>query len=330
MRKHGVNRSTYYKYATIALFVVFLIFAGFFLLNLWEKGREGSWKYDPEDPYVKYDGKNYQLKSGIETFLVLGLDKFEGASSGDSYNNDKQADFLMLLVLDNDAKTCSALHINRDTMTDVNILGVAGNRIDTETKQIALAHTYGNGKEVSCRNTSDAVSSLLLGAKIDHYISVTMDSVPVYNDLVGGVELEVLDDFVGIDASLIKGEKITLKGEQALTYVRTRYGLEDSSNSKRMERQRQYLNALYKKTLSCIDQDENFIVESTLSMADYIVSDRSVNQLQDLLKKFFSYEFVEINKIDGESKVGEQFVEFYPDRESIEAIVIDLFYEIKD
>ena len=44
---------------------------------------------------------------------------------------------------------------------------------------------------------------------------------------------------------------MTLQGEQALRYVRTRYGLEDSTNSTRMARQQQYINALYAKALSC-------------------------------------------------------------------------------
>mgnify|MGYP000585160404 FL=1 len=68
-----------------------------------------------------------------------------------------------------------------------------------------------------------------------------MDAVPILNDLLGGVEVTVLDDFSGIDDTLIKGETVTLHGDHALTYVRERYGLEDSSNSTRMVRQRQYM-----------------------------------------------------------------------------------------
>ena len=121
------------------------------------------------------------LKSDVETFLVMGLDKASGTASSDSYNNDKQADFLMLLVFDNATKKCSAIHINRDTMAEVDILGVAGEKIDTVKKQIALAHTYGNGKNVSCQNTADAVSRLLHDVKVNHYISLALDSVAIFN-----------------------------------------------------------------------------------------------------------------------------------------------------
>ena len=161
--------------------------------------------------------------------------------------------------------------------------------INTVTKQIALSHTYGNGKEISCRNTADSVSELLYGMQIDHFISLTMDSVGIYNDLVGGVEVTVLDDFKGIDDTLIKGEKVLLKSKHALNYVRTRYGLDDSSNNNRMNRQQQYVNALFEKSKKITEKNDEFIIDASLKMADYIVSDRSVTQLQELAKKIVDY-----------------------------------------
>lgn len=281
---------------------------------------------DFNDFTIEYNGKEYSPKKNVETFLVLGLDKYEGTSLVGSYNNDKQADFLLLFVLDNSEKKCSAIHINRDTMAQVNILGLAGQKVDTVTKQIALAHTYGNGDKESCRNVADSVSGMLHGIKIDHYISFTLDSVAVFNDMVGGVEVTVLDDFTGIDDTLKKGETVTLFGEHALKYVRTRYGLDDSSNSTRMVRQKQYLMALYEKTKELIENDAEFIVEASVKMSDYIVSDRSVNRLQEIVKKITSYEFSQIHDIEGKSKMGEKFIEFYPDEDSTRKLVLDLLY----
>lgn len=330
MRKTREHRRLFFRYTAIALVVVFLLSTALLLLGIWEK-RQGSFPvFDVEETHVKYNGEQYVLNENVETFLVMGLDKFEGAATADSYNNDQQADFLMLLVFDNEAQECAAIHINRDTMANMSVLGVAGQKVGTVNKQLALAHTYGNGREVSCRNTADAVSELLLGMKVNHYISFTMDSIPTINDLVGGVEVTVLEDFTGIDDSLVKGEQMTLTGEQALHYVRTRYGLEDSSNSTRMQRQQQYLEALYAKLRQHVDADGEFIVEATLKMADYIVSDRSVTRLQELMKKFAEYEFTGIRSMEGENIMGEKFVEFYPEEDSIEKIVIDLFYKPKD
>ena len=329
MRKESDNKKKYFKYCLIGVLVVLLISASLMLLDGWEK-RQGLFpSHEIKEDFLLYNGQEYALKKNIETFLVIGLDKFEGVSSSDSYNNDQQSDFLLLLVFDNDEKRINAIHINRDTMANVNILGVAGNKIDTVKKQIALAHTYGNGRDVSCRNTADAVSDLLKGIRVNHYISFAMDSVAVLNDLVGGVEVTVTEDFTGIDEALVKGEKVTLMGEQALHYVRTRYGLEDSSNSTRMKRQQQYINALYEKYTQCVENDDSFVVESSIAMSDYIVSDRSVTQLQDLLKKFMEYDFIGIDDFEGKGAMGEKFAEFYADEDSIMSLVVELFYELK-
>ena len=319
----------YFKIVLCCIAAILVIGVGLFALSKWESNRD----FFPDDETIgneiKHNGVDYVLKDNIETFLVIGLDKFDGTASADSYNNDMQADFLMLFIFDNDAKQYTAIHINRDTMADVNILGVAGNKVDTEYKQIALAHTYGNGKEVSGYNTADSVSSLLMGMKVNHYASVTMDAVAAMNDLVGGVEVEVLDDFTGIDDSLVKGETVVLKGDQALKYVQTRQGLEDNTNSSRMNRQQQYVNGLYKAFNTCVKADDEFVVEASLKMSDYMVSDRSVTQLQALAEKFGGYEFVGIEALKGESKVGEKFMEFYPDKEAVKELIIKLFYEPK-
>ena len=321
------NNKCYVKLLALVLVFVFLFFAALLGLELWEAKNNKFPETDLEKAYFTYNGNKYVIRDNLETFLLLGLDKFEGKVEKDSYNNNQQADFIMLLVFDNDAEKCTAININRDTMADVNVLGVNGNKIDTVKQQIALAHTYGNGRNVSCRNTADAVSSVLNGVKIDHYASLKMDAVAVYNDLLGGVEVTVEEDFSSVDESLVKGETVNLKGEQALHYIRTRYGLEDSSNGTRMKRQRQYIEALYKKTNQIAQTNKDFIAEATLKLSDYLISDRSVTQLQELAQKINEYEFSQAEEFKGETKKGEEFVEFYPDQDLATKMVIDLFYQ---
>lgn len=313
----------------VALLAVFLLTGAFLLLELWEKRQSIFPEQKTENTVYEYNGVEYVKNEDVESFLILGLDKFEDAINNDSYNNDQRADFLMLLVFDNSEKKFTAVHLNRDTMVNMNILGVAGQKVGTVNKQLALAHTYGNGKDVSCRNTADAVSELLNGVKVNHYLSITMDAVPILNDLLGGVEVTVLDDFSGIDDTLIKGETVTLHGDHALTYVRERYGLEDSSNSTRMVRQRQYMTAVYDKAMLEIENDDNFVIEASSKLADYIVSDRSVNQLQEIAKKLSQYKFTEIETLEGESVVKDGLMEFRPNADSIDKIVFDLFYKKK-
>lgn len=328
MKKAHISKRTLLNALALFLLLVLLFSAGMFLMNLWESRQN---KFDDQgktslEASIEYNGKKYVLNDDIETVLFIGKDKFEEAVNNSSYNNDQQADFLMLLVIDNESSSYTAIQINRDTMVDVNVLGVAGEKIDTVNQQIALSHTYGNGREVSCRNTSDAVSGLLNNVKINHYVSLTMDAVSIVNDSVGGVEVTVLDDFSGIDDSLIKDTTVTLKGDQALTYVRSRYGMDDSTNQNRMVRQRQYLSALYDRFAESADNDEGFIVDLSLKLADHIISDCSANKLQKIFEKISDYELSDIVTIEGETAKGTKYIEFYPDEAALEKLIVEAFY----
>ena len=284
---------------------------------------------DQEEKTLEYNGEEYTLKDGVETFLVIGLDKNSGDITADSYNNNQQADFMMLMVFDNNSKTYSTIHINRDTMAEVEILGVEGNKVGTVNTQIALAHTYGKGGSISSLNTAKAVSNLLYDVKINHYMTLALDSVSVMNDLVGGVTLEVLDDFTGIEGgeNLVKGETVKLTPEEALLYVQGRAGLEDSTNVDRMERQKQYLNSMRVELEKRIQTDNEFLADAVIKMSKHMESDCSTARLQEIGERMKSYEFVEVKDIEGESKVSsENKLEFYPDENALKKVVIDLFY----
>ena len=320
------------KIIAIVLVVVFLVSATFLFLGIWEKNQGRYPEQSVADGVLVYNGQEYLRKESIETFLVLGLDKYDGVDVADSHESGVQTDFIMLLVFDNEAKQCAAVQINRDTMTKVNKLSVGGTTVvDSFTKQIALAYNYVNddNDKIRCRNTKDSVEYLLEGVRVNHYLSLTMDAVSAGCDLVGGVEVTVLDDFTGVDDALIKGEKVNLNGDQALKYVRSRYGLKDDTNSNRMARQQQYLEAFYKKITKCMASDEDFLLRLVETMNEHVVYDSSDQRMMKIAEKFEDYEFLGIRELEGESKLGEEFVEFYPYEESIQAMLIDLFYEEK-
>ncbi len=331
MNKANISRKKILTVLAVFLLLVLLFSAGMFLINLWEitQNRYDASGENKLETFLEYDGKKYVLKDDLETVLFIGKDKFGEAVNNSSYNNDQQADFLMLLVIDNESSSYIGIQINRDTMADINVLGVAGEKIDTVNQQIALSHTYGNGQQVSCRNTADAVSNLLNNVKINHYVSLTMDAVPIVNDAVNGVELTILDDFSGIDDTLVKDSTMTLMGEQALTYVRSRYGMDDNTNQNRMVRQRQYLNALYEKCSEYANNDENFIVDLSLKLSDHMVSDCSVNKLQKLFNKITDYELSDILTIEGEFAKGSEYLEFHPDKDALKKLIVDTFYDLE-
>lgn len=316
----------------LSIIVSLCLVVGFLLVAYFDKihGLYDGDGYDFDfDQTIEYNGENYKRKDSLQTILVVGLDKFDTQlpSEENFYNNDQQADFIILFLLDNRTQSATAIHINRDTMVNVPILGVTGQKIGEKTQQIALSHNYGNGEKDSCRNVATSVSNLLYGMRVDHYLSLTMDAVQVLNDAVGGVPVTVLDDFSGIDDTLVQGKEITLWGEQALKYVRSRQGLEDSSNEHRMIRRRQYMQSLMQQSKSCFDQDENFMLETAETLSSSIVSNCGLTQLIDFYKKFVNYTFDGIRTIEGTSKQGERFMEFTPNPSALKQLIVDLFYK---
>lgn len=279
--------------------------------------------------WVERDGVWYAPKQDQETMLLIGMDKMDPLEASESYNNNAQSDFLLLAIFDNTKETTTLLHINRDTMAQIPVLGVTGQPAGSITGQLALAHTYGSGLQDSCVNTVNAVSDFLYGIKIDHYVAMTMGAVPYINDLVGGVPVTVLDDFSGIDDSLVEGETITLKGEQALHYVRIRSGLEDSSNLNRMKRQQQYLESMAEQ-IGKLDEDFSVSPQQISIISKYIISDCSIDTLSRMAEQFVDYPLQEMQDIQGEAIVGEEYMEFYADEAALQEQILDLFYEVKE
>lgn len=324
---HHHSRERLLLKCAAAFFGLLLLLSAILLgVNWWERsqGQPQEAEFQLEEK-IQYKNKSYVLRDNIETLLVLGLDAKDNASSG-SYRNDKQADFLTLLVLDKDTDTCKAIQINRDTMAPVDVLGVNGDRLDTQKMQIALSHTYGTGREVSCRNTAKAVSALLGGVNVQYFVSVSVDAVPLYNDKLGGVPVEIMDDFTSFDPVMKQGETLTLTGEQARLYVQSRQGLDDPTNVHRMERQRQYLQSALQVTKQKLQEDKTFMLSALEELDPYWVSNRTAKGLADLVDQYHIDDPEVFYTIEGTTKMGTEFLEFHPDAESIKEIVVECFY----
>lgn len=284
----------------------------------------GTAEHAPQEKdFLEHDGKTYPLKQHIKTVLVMGTDKFnrEEDVSGLFYNY-QQADFQAVLVFDRDEKTCTPIQINRDTMCDVPWLSVNGMVGGTKFCQIALSHTYGSGAEDSCVNSRNAISSLLSDAPVDRYISFTMDSVAVMNDLVGGVTVTVPDNAIAYaDPEFAEGNRVLLQGERALTFVRTRdIGLDDS-NVDRMAHQQAYLEGFMQAARETYAADADFTLKALDRLSPYMVTDLTVNELSETVQMLAEYEILPVATPKGELRLGTQYAEFYVDREALWELV---------
>lgn len=162
------TKRRYLKYMAILLGVVFFVAAFFLLLTIWENRHSGNFEPGIEDGVISYEGRDYVRKDRLETYLVLGLDRYENSQVSASHGTGVQADFLLLLVFDNEARETTAIQINRDAMTKVNKLSIGGTSVvSSYTQQIALAYNMvdDDNDKIRCRNTIDSVEHLLNGVK---------------------------------------------------------------------------------------------------------------------------------------------------------------------
>ena len=332
-RKHHIHRSDGIK-AAIAISVVVVALTGIALaLNQWQRSQvlpvstEASNKVitEEEPKPIEYNGITYMLRPQLETYLFMGIDVDGPAKGNKSYSGGGQADVQLVLVVDNASQTWQVLQINRDSMVDVQVLGMTGEVLQTQTAQIATAHAYGDGTERSCRNAVTAVSNMLGGKTIDGYLALNMDAVAFLNDMVGGVPVTITSDFTMVDPNLREGETVTLQGQQALTFVRSRKNVDDETNLSRMERQRQYLTALEEKMSQ---QDEEFAIRAYDAVSDYMVTDMGSGTVADLGEKMKTYEQLPLLTIAGKSGTDEEGSATYSlDQDSLQQTIVALFYE---
>lgn len=276
---------------------------------------------------ITVDGMDYFPRQDITVIMVLGIDETGPVVASESYNNTGEADMVALLVFDNQEKICDVICLNRDTMVEMPVLGVGGKNAGTRYGQLALSHTYGSGLKDSCENTRATVSNLLGGITIDYYVAMNMDAIAIVNDAVGGVTVNVTEDFSDVDPTITKGE-ITLMGDQAIHFVQTRKGVGDQKNISRIERQKEYMEN-FLIAFRAKGDDEVFVLETYDAVSPYMVTDCTSKTMTSLLSRYGDYALGDMISPAGENVMGEQYYEFHVDEEQLRKLVVDLFYAPK-
>ena len=332
-RRIAASRRTKVKLAVILAGVVLA------LLLIYQGGRwletrsdkpeargEYSGFYSSGEP-IEVDATTYLPRQNVTTLLLMGIDRNENVYAGNNRNGG-QADFLRLLVLDADAQRITQVQLDRDTMTPITILGVLGNKSGTRNAQLCLAHGFGDGGEQSCELTVEAVSNLLLGTKIDFYMALDMEGIGVLNDWVGGVTVTLEDDFSALDPTMTEGKTLTLTGEQAEIYVRGRRSVGVGTNEARMARQEEYIAQLTDLLDVKLTQEQSAIGAFYDALEPYLTTDLSRGRLINEFWAAREYERAPLVEPEGNYQIGEDgFMQFLADEESLQKIVLELFYQ---
>lgn len=285
-------------------------------------------KQKQEAETVEFGGVKYVPKKNIETYLFMGIDDVNKVHKKTEYDGSGQCDMLLVLVRDLSTGTYRTLPLDRNTITDVKSLEPDGTYIATTEIQLSLAHSDGDGMEISCENTVDAVSNLLYGQEIDGYAALNMGAIEIINNLVGGVTVTIEDDFTEADPSLEAGKTVNLTDEQAKHFVHDRMDVGDGTNEARIRRQSVYLEALKPKLVELCNSDSTFPTKAYEAVQDYLVTNISAQKFSKIALLAAKEKDEGQLTITGTNAIGElDYMEFTPDKESLEEAVTTLFYK---
>ena len=298
---------------------------------------EEDWS-DGDEIALFFGDDYYSTSDDIKTYLFTGTDlSGSGIEAEDSADYEgSMADFLLLAVENKTQSTYGFLQIDRNTITDVDVLDDKNESDGAATEQICCAHWYGTNQEAGCQNTVAAVEYLLGYLEIDGYYCMNMEDIAQLNQLVGGVEVTLEDDFTEVDPDMKVGETLTLDDQQAFHYIHDRINIADGTNANRMKRQKTYLQAFLQKAKERIKEDPNSLNDMIEGMEEIGQTDISGRDISKLVNEMYQSDSMGILSFRGQTKEGnvlddgEVHEEFYPEEDSIIEVMCQLMNLQKD
>lgn len=284
-----------------------------------EKWQEGA---------ITYNGRKYCYNTAIKTYLFMGIDNDGVVGKAADGISGGQSDSMFLLVENSEEETLSIIAINRNAMTLIDTYDEEGNYLGQITAQICLQHGYGDGMRTSCIRSVDAVSRLFYNLPISGYIAINMGAIQQMNDSVGGVTVEVMQDLENesMGVSLKQGETVTLSGDEAYVYLRSRDIEEFDSATRRLERQQQYLIGFMAQAKRVAQADESAVLRIYNSIEAYLVTNMDFDKLAGEALDY-TFDESQMYTVPGETIMGDVYEEFYIDEDEFYQMVIDIFYK---
>jgi LCP family protein required for cell wall assembly len=199
---------------------------------------------------------NAATTDGPVNILIIGTDKRSG--KGNEGYGDKgsigHADTNLLFHVSKDRTNATVLSIPRDLITDIpdcqtkkkdgsvkDIPGTSSQRFNTSLGQY--------GRDPGC--TMATVKQLTGVPKINHFMMADFNAVKELSTAVGGVDVCLAKPINDEKSKLnLPAGHHTVKGEDALAFVRTRHSVGFGSDLSRIQLQQQFIGSLVRKMKS--------------------------------------------------------------------------------
>ena len=181
---------------------------------------------------------------GPLNILVVGSDTRDGQGEEFGQVDSELADVIMLLHVSKDRKDAVVVSFPRDLLVSIpECPNPEGGTFSAKArKQINSSIAYGG---VACTHLT---VQQFTGLEIPFVAMIDFKGVIEMSNAIGGVEV-VIDKPISDPYSnfYIEAGTHNLKGEEALGFLRTRYGIGDGSDLGRISNQQQFLMSLFNK-----------------------------------------------------------------------------------
>lgn len=322
----------YHKFFLKCIIIVLVITVGCVCVYAFLRYR-GKSGLTTETRHTIYQGQEYRYKGDVINILCLGIDKRVPLTYiEEERGNIGMADTILLASIDTKKHEVKVIAVPRDTIVEIQTTTEEGRLGSKKQMQICYQYAYGKSVEQSNELTVETVSQLLYGTPIQRYCVLNIEALPILNDAIGGVDVEIREDVEEWESRLIYGETMHLDGELALRFVKVRNRNRPDGSVLRTQRQKQYALAFVEKAKSVIAKDPTIPVTifQELQKDGNMSTNITLEDIAYLMPEVLSISFPEdaIQVIPGESSLGEDgYAEYHKDVDALKELVIDTFYE---
>lgn len=233
MRKRAERRKeskgkkiTFWILGGLLAFIVAIMAGGYFYVHsLLNKTNNIEINKDNVGITEEVEDKLEEYSASVRNIALFGIDAREGGVG--------RSDSIMIATIDTTHNKLKLTSIMRDSYVDIK-----GHGYDK------VNHAYAFGGPELAINTLNRNFDL----NIEDFVAVNFSTLPRVIDKLGGVQINITSEEVSHINGISSPGVYTLNGAQALEYSRIRYAT--GGDYQRTQRQRNILNALFKKMLS--------------------------------------------------------------------------------
>ena len=286
-----------------------------------------------EGLYITYNNKKYQYNEDVINFLCLGIAKDvpieeKTAITGLETGGEGFADAVILVSLNVSSGKIKIFAIPRDTIVPVKVVDSAGYFVRTENIQLTAQHAYGQSATEGAELMVEAVSNLFYKVPIQRYCSINLAAIPILNDAIGGVDVQVLEDVSGPTGTYHAGDTIHLEGEMARDYVQQRDTNIYGSSLNRLEREKQYMTNYFATAKEAVKNDMTLPLTLYQNLQPNMCTNITVEDIAYLVPELLKIPLnaEDMMTIPGEATWGE-YMEYHVNTDQLKEIVINNFYK---